>query len=197
LGRTASARADGGNRVLAGVVLLALACAAPVAISGVRSSEPAGDATAEPGEHEVAHVLDGDTIVLEDGRRVRLAQIDAPEVGENECFAQAARETLESILPQGTRISLRRDRKLDGTDRYGRLIRYVIAHRANVNVQLVRRGAASVWFVDGARGRRADALLRAARRARRARAGFWRTCPGTELDTSHGVETDATRTRRR
>jgi endonuclease YncB( thermonuclease family) len=60
-------------------------------------------------------------------------------------------------------------------------------------VDLVRRGAASVWFVDGKRGRHARRLLRAARRAKRSRFGLWRTCPGTALDPAHGVETDAAR----
>jgi endonuclease YncB( thermonuclease family) len=145
------------------------------------------------GEHTVAWVLDGDTIRLSDGRRVRLAQIDAPEISEGECFAQAARATLLSLVPVGSRISLRRDRALDDVDPYGRLIQYVVTEHANVNVDLVRRGAASVWFVEGKRGRRAGKLLRAARRARRSRSGLWRTCPGTELETWHGVETDGTR----
>ena len=190
----ALARGGGGaNRELWGVLLVALACAIVVGIGTTQSSGRDDDPSIEEGRHEVEHVLDGDTIVLTDGRRVRLAQIDTPELSPNECFAEAARDTLQSILPDGTRISLRRDPKLDGTDQYGRLIRYVIADRANVSVELVRRGAASVWFVDGKRGRHARELLRAAKHARRTGAGLWRTCPGTVFDTSRGVQTDAGR----
>lgn len=174
-----------------GVLLLASVLAVAVALGAKQSSGGSGDPPADVGDHTVASVADGDTIRLTDGRRVRLAQIDTPEISESECFAQAARSTLLSMLPVGSRVDLRRDPRLDNVDPYGRLIRYVVADHANVNLALVRRGAASVWFVNGDRGRHAGKLLRAARRARRSRFGLWRTCPGTDLDTSHGVQTDA------
>jgi endonuclease YncB( thermonuclease family) len=141
------------------------------------------------GDHTVANVIDGDTVRLTNGLRVRLAQIDAPEVSEGECYADDARETLASLLPVGSGVKLERDRRLDGVDRYGRLIRYVVGKRGIANLELVRRGAASVWFVDGDRGRYARQLLRGAREARHSHFGLWRRCPGTELDTSHGVQT--------
>jgi len=133
--------------------------------------------------------VDGDTIVLAGGRRVRLAQIDAPELTEGECYAIEAQQTLADLLPAGTEVRLRRDRQLDDVDRFGRLIRYVLTENGNLNLELVRRGAASVWFVEGERGRHARTLDRAVRRARRSFRGFWRACPGVSLDTSHGVQT--------
>lgn len=136
----------------------------------------------------VARVVDGDTIVLDDGRRARLVQIDAPEVG-SECYANAATQDLGKLLPAGARVELEADPKLDRTDRFGRLLRYVLRDDVNVNVELVRRGAASVWFYDGDRGRYADRLLEAARDARTRGAGLWRACPGTLLNPLHGVET--------
>jgi endonuclease YncB( thermonuclease family) len=183
---------DHGSLAQLGVLLFALVCAAVVAVSFGEGSRGQGDLVAEPGEYTVARVVDGDTIVLDDGRRVRLAQIDTPELNENECFAKAAQATLASMLPVGSRVSLRRDPALDDVDQYGRLIRYVIDGRINVNLALVRRGAASVWFVDGDRGRQAKQFLRAARHARRSSFGLWRTCPHTQLDTAHGVQTDRT-----
>lgn len=137
----------------------------------------------------VAEVIDGDTLALVDGRRVRLIQIDAPEVNGSECFAGEATETLESLLPRGSRIRLEADPRLDREDQYGRLLRYVFTRRTNVNVALVRRGAASVWFYEGDRGRYADILLAAARRARSERRGLWRACPGTRLDPYAAVDT--------
>ncbi len=95
------------------------------------------------------------------------------------------------MLPPGARISLEADPALDRVDRYGRLLRYVHRSGRNVNLELVRRGAASVWFFEGDRGRYADRLLAAARRAKAARRGLWGACPGTRLDPEAGVETSA------
>ena len=55
---------------------------------------------------------------------------------------------------------------------------------------LVRRGAASVWFVGRDRGRYADDLLDAARDARADARGLWAARPGTVLDPHRSVETD-------
>ncbi|MGH2995170.1 MAG: thermonuclease family protein, partial [Gaiellaceae bacterium] len=133
--------------------------------------------------------VDGDTIELAGGRRVRLLQIDTPELGEGECYSRKAALVLRSLLPQGTRVRLERDPSLDRVDRYGRLLRYVHSGRTNLNVALVERGAASVWFYDGERGRYAARLLAAARAAKAGRRGLWSACPATRLDPSGSVET--------
>jgi endonuclease YncB( thermonuclease family) len=54
---------------------------------------------------------------------------------------------------------------------------------------MVAKGAASVWFFDGRRGRYAGELLAAARRAKAARAGLWGACPGTRFDPETPVST--------
>jgi micrococcal nuclease len=142
----------------------------------------------------VARVIDGDTIELADGRRVRLVQIDAPEVGDGECFAGEATDTLAGLLPRGSRVRLEADARLDREDRYGRLLRYGFRQRTNVNLALVRRGAASVWFFQGDQGRYARSLLAAARSARSDRRGLWGACPGTRLDPYAAVETSRAQT---
>ena len=62
-----------------------------------------------------------------------------------------------------------------------------------MNVALVRRGAASVWFFQGDQGRYARRLLAAARSARSDRRGLWGACPGTRLDPYAAVETSRAR----
>jgi endonuclease YncB( thermonuclease family) len=138
---------------------------------------------------EVARVIDGDTLELTGGERVRLVQIDAPEVREEECYATEATAELTRLLPPGTDVRLEADPRLDDADRYGRLLRYVRRDEENVNLELVRRGAASVWFFDGDRGRYADELLAAAEAAERDGQGLWGACPAAELDPEHGVDT--------
>ena len=148
----------------------------------------ARDDDAETGAR-VARVVDGDTIVLVDGRRVRLVQIDAPEADERECYAGESAAALESLVPSGATVRLEADERLDHVDRFDRLLRYVHRGSVNVNLVLVERGAASVWFFGGARGRYAGALLAAARAARSERRGLWRACPAARLDPKRPVET--------
>ena len=139
-------------------------------------------------EASVQRVADGDSIVLQGGDRVRLLQIDAPELGEGECYGRDAFEELERMLQPGDVIILEADPRLDRVDRYRRLLRYVRVEDTNVNVELVRRGAATPYFRRGARGRHADALLEAVDEARDERRGVWGACrvswaPNRQIET--------------
>jgi endonuclease YncB( thermonuclease family) len=137
----------------------------------------------------VASVYDGDTLTLRDGRRVRLLQIDTPELGSGECYSRAARTALVALAPPGKRVVLEADPRLDRVDRYGRLLRYVKRNGVNVNVELARRGAAAPYFYRGDTGRYAGALMLAARGAKIAKRGLWKACPATVLDPFRAVET--------
>lgn len=150
--------------LLATVVLLAPAAAGA-------SSDDLSRSTAAT----VERIIDGDTLVVRGGARVRLIQIDAPESGE-ECYASASTRELARLALPGTRVALEVDPQLDRVDRYGRLLRYVHAGGRNVNVELVRRGAATPWFYDGDRGRYALRLLAATTTARAAQRGMWGAC---------------------
>jgi endonuclease YncB( thermonuclease family) len=164
---------DGLNRVVAtlaaGVVVLA-GC-------GGDADSPAASTDTQA---RVDFVGDGDTIQLVDGRRVRLVQIDAPEL-VGECYGQEARAALRRLVSDGARVRLVRDPALDDKDDHGRLLRYVEAGATDVNLELVRRGAAAPYFYRGDRGRRAAALERAAEDALRERRGLWRACPQARL----------------
>lgn len=124
----------------------------------------------------VQRVADGDSIVLEGGARVRLLQIDAPELGEGECYGKDALEELERMLQPKGAIVLESDPRLDRVDRFQRLLRYVRVDDTNLNVELVRRGAATPYFRRDVRGRHADALLDAVDEARDERRGMWSAC---------------------
>ena len=136
----------------------------------------------------VDRVNDGDTLTLRDGTKIRLLQIDAPEL-VTECYGRDATRALAALAPEGTRVTLSGDRGLDDRDQHGRLLRYVVVGETNVNVELVRRGAASPYFFRNDRGRHADELLDAVDEARRARRGYWGTCPGAELNPGLGAIT--------
>ena len=113
---------------------------------------PTTDGRASGESAIVAVVNDGDTLRTTSGKKVRLLQIDAPEL-HGDCFGKAALSALRQLTPKGTPVTLVRDPALDQTDRYGRLLRYVIVHGTNVNVALVRGGAASPYFFRNERGR--------------------------------------------
>jgi micrococcal nuclease len=139
----------------------------------------------------VSEVVDGDTIRLANGERVRLVQIDSPELTQRECYAAEAKAELERLLPRGgMRVRLELDPNLDRVDRHGRQLAYVFVGRTNVNVALVRRGAASVWFHNGARGRNADSLLFAVGQAQAAGLGLWSACASTRFDPQQPVATE-------
>jgi len=161
------------------VLLFAIALAAATAVSGSAAVSPA----------VVASVTDGDTVRLADGRRVRLVQIDTPEINTGECYSRASRKALVRLVPEGSSVGLEADPGLDQVDRYGRLLRYLRRGGANVNLELVRQGAAAPYFYGGDLGRYADRLLSVAKAAKAARRGFWGACPGTILDPSKQVET--------
>jgi endonuclease YncB( thermonuclease family) len=140
----------------------------------------------------IARVVDGDTVTLTSGARIRLVQIDTPEVYYSpECYGEQASAVTKRLLSPGTIVRLYREPKTDAVDQYGRLLRYVfrVSDGLNVNVQLVRVGAAAPYFYDYRRGRFARLLVRLALRARAGHIGLWGDCPGTPYDPNHGVST--------
>jgi len=153
----------------------------------------AGASFAEVGHsvYRIDHVTDGDTVVLRNGQRVRLVQIDTPEVFFGvKCYGPQASATAKRLLPAGARVRLAADPATDRVDDFGRLLRYVIrADGMNVNLRLVALGAAAPYFYEGQRGRYAARLEALALSARRQKSGLWGACPRTVYDPYHGIET--------
>ena len=167
----------------AGLVLLALV--------GARVATPSSSTT-----FRIDHVADGDTVDLTNGAKIRLVQIDTPEVYFSpECYGKQASAITKRLLPAGTPVRLTVEPATDRIDEYGRLLRYVVRARdgLNVNVYLVRVGAAAPYFYDGRRGRYAALLDRLARQARARHLGLWGACPRTPYDPDRGVATGPVR----
>ncbi len=152
---------------------------------------PVASSTPTP-VYRIDHVVDGDTVDLSNGARIRLVQIDTPEVYfGTECYGLQASAITKRLLPPGTTVRLAAEPATDRVDTYGRLLRYVIRARdgVNINVYLVRIGAAAPYFYDHRRGRYAALLDRLARRARTRHLGLWGACPHTPYDPYRGVAT--------
>jgi endonuclease YncB( thermonuclease family) len=149
-------------------------------------------ASSAPPVYLVDRVVDGDTIALRNGQRVRLVQIDTPEVYfGTECYGRRASQTTRRLLPPGSRVRLFAEPATDRVDQYGRLLRYVVRVNSalNVNIRLVAVGAAAPYFYKGRRGRYATRLEFLAKRARATKLGLWKACPHTIYDPYHGVQT--------
>jgi endonuclease YncB( thermonuclease family) len=129
---------------------------------------PADPTRTGPGETaSVASVVDGDTVELADGHRVRYIGIDTPE--RDRPYAADA-TALNRSLVEGQDVWLETDAQ--PTDQYGRLLAYVWAGDTFVNLELVRQGYATAFTVPP-NVRHADAFVQAEREAREAGRGLW------------------------
>ena len=163
-----------------------------VLVLALATSAAASSTTATT--YRVDHVSDGDTIVLRNGQKVRLVQIDTPEVQVyfgTECYGQQAWATTKRLVPVGTHVRLVVEPATDRVDDDGRLLRYVVraSDSVNVNVRLVAVGAAAPYFYEGRRGRYANHLEALAKRAKARSLGLWGACPRTVYDPYRGIET--------
>lgn len=89
----------------------------------------------------VTSVIDGDTVYIDTGEKVRLICIDTPE--KNEEGYVEAREYLEDLI-LGKKVELVKD--VSEVDRYNRLLRYIyLENGAFVNELIVREGLGEAY----------------------------------------------------
>jgi len=118
---------------------------APVVSDTQKSPDDQGAETqkAEGEIHTVSHVVDGDTIKLENGKVVRYIGIDTPETVDPrkpvQCFGAEASAKNKQLI-EGKEVRLVKD--VSETDKYGRILRYVYIGDTFVNDYLVRNGYA-------------------------------------------------------
>ncbi len=122
----------------------------------------------------VDYVIDGDTVILKDGRHVRYIGINCPEVAHGdrpgEPFGRAA-ERFNRQLVDGKTVRLEYDQ--DKTDRYGRTLAYLFVDRTLfVNRRMVEAGMAFCVY-DPLTAKYAEVLLSAQRKAMSAGKGVW------------------------
>ncbi len=116
----------------------------------------------DAGTATVGGVRDGRTLLLADGRELRLAAIEV---------TASSRDTLQHLAAGR---SVRLEHPGAATDRYGRLVAFVYAENSEQSLQqtMVAQGQARV---SGRIGNKAcaDVLLSAEKAARKARRGLW------------------------
>ncbi len=129
-------------------------------------------------QQAVAKVVDGDTLHLRDGSRVRLIGINAPERARDgrpsELFAEAAAQHLQALVAaNGGRVGLRLGER--ARDHYGRTLAHAYDHSGrNLEAQLLAQGLGYRVAFEPASG--LEGCHQAAEQAaRRQRAGLWQT----------------------
>ena len=115
----------------------------------------------------VVSVIDGDTIELEDGSRVRYLGIDTPETGEP-YYSEATARNKE--LVEGKVVYLQKGKR--DRDEYDRLLRYVYVDGVFVNAELVAQGLATSYIFDP-NDRYSQVLVQLEQYAKMKKRGLW------------------------
>ena len=140
------------NRFSGPLWVTAIACLVPITAPAFAQADPEAAQFARcSGPARVTCVVDGDTIWYR-GTKIRVADINAPEVSQPACAQEAAlgaRATrrLTELLNAGP-FSLQREGR--DIDRYGRMLRVITRRGASLGSTLENEGLAEHW--QGRRG---------------------------------------------
>ncbi len=146
----------------------------------VRTDTPGGRSTratrleARSTQGRVSRVVDGDTVRLSDGVKVRFLGVDTPETKHprkpRQWYGKEASRFTKELLT-GRKIILETEGKRI-KDRYGRMLAYIkLPDGTDVTAELVRQGYAQVYRKK--RCGRQDELLALEEEARKAKRGMW------------------------
>jgi micrococcal nuclease len=127
----------------------------------------------------VKRVVDGDTLVISNGDRIRLIGIDSPESVQQdapvECFGPQSSARLKLLLPEGADIRLEYD--ADRSDRFGRTLAYVFRRSDGlfVNASQLDGGYATTLSI-APNTRYADRFSELQEQAKSKNRGLWGAC---------------------
>lgn len=130
--------------------------------------------SAEAQAERVRHVVDGDTLILEDNQRLRLIGVDTPEVDHprynrvGEPFGEEAKQFLKSKI-EGKEVRL--ESGAEAYDKYGRRLAFVYVDGECLNETLLREGYAEA--IRYLRYEQKEQYLALEEDARRAGKGMW------------------------
>lgn len=125
--------------------------------------------------HRVKRVVDGDTLLMEDGERIRLLGVDTPEtVAEGrpveEWGPEASAFTKDAVEGQLVRLAYDKERR----DQYHRVLAYVYKEDGwFLNEELIRAGLSKAQLQFPYSTQMKNRFKAAEEEARRAEAGLW------------------------
>jgi micrococcal nuclease len=135
----------------------------------------------------VERVVDGDTLKLSDGRKVRLIGVDTPELHYSDKLLRDSRRThkdIKEIQAMGRRAAAFIKQLCEGqsvkiefdvrrSDKYGRILAYIyLKDGAFVNAEILKEGYAQVMTIPP-NVKHSDYFLKLERSAREERKGLW------------------------
>ncbi|TVQ93148.1 MAG: hypothetical protein EA397_05075 [Deltaproteobacteria bacterium] len=125
-----------------------------------------------PTTAQVVHVYDGDTVTLDNGDKVRVKWVNAPEKRPPEPFAAEATRLAEKLV-LGRKVTLVVDPD-NPRDGYGRLIAGVRVGKNDLSLRLIEEGFGHVFLIPP-EPEDPTPLLKAQEKARKAKKGIWST----------------------
>ncbi|MCO4763233.1 MAG: thermonuclease family protein [Myxococcales bacterium] len=151
-----------------GLLVLLTAC-------GSDEPAPCDNSHCGPCEAKVKRAVDGDTIELEDGTKVRYLLVDTPEStgGKKDCYGTEAK-AFNADLVVGKTVQLNYD--VQCRDMFGRLLAYVSVGGREVNSLLIERGYACVLHIPPNGTSRVDGYEQLKFAAKAAKKGLWGAC---------------------
>jgi micrococcal nuclease len=164
------------RRAPAWLVLLALLALLLARFFG--QGEPPPVAPVDPSEAEqqyvIERVVDGDTLVLVGGERVRLIGVDTPETVHprrpvEPLGPEASQFTKQMVEGKAVRLEFDKERR----DRYGRLLAYVYVDGVMLNEELIRAGFSAAQLQYPYSNAMKRLFQNAEAEAREARRGLW------------------------
>lgn len=133
---------------------------------------------------KVTRVVDGDTIEIEGGEKVRYIGIDTPETMDPrkpvQCFGVESSKKNKELV-EGKTVRLEKD--ITDRDKYNRLLRYVWLDNTLINLALVEGGFAySYSYPPDIKYQ--DKFVTAQKEAREAKVGLWSACGSESSETA-------------
>jgi micrococcal nuclease len=144
-------------------------------------------------DYYASRVIDGDTIELSHGEKVRYIGIDTPEIRERQGskwlyrpmpYAEEAKD-FNRRLVEGKPVRLEFD--VQKRDRYNRLLAYVYAGDKMVNLEMVKEGYAMIYTYPP-NVKYVDEFLEAQREARENKRGLWSDLKASIISSSEAKE---------
>lgn len=122
----------------------------------------------------VKSVFDGDTVLLENGQKIRLLGINTPEIAHQNNPADAGGNEAKAWLTNKLKNSkVRLEIDAEKTDHYGRTLAHLFTEeKEHINLLLVKEGLAAV-SVFPPNLRYTEELLKAQQQAEQAKLGIW------------------------
>ena len=127
-----------------------------------------------PSTATVTRVVDGDTIEIDTGERVRYLLVDTPETFDGpECYGPEA-TLANKALVAGRQVNLKYD--VECTDTYDRLLAFVEVDGVDVSASLIENGFGCVLHIPPNGESRIEAYLSLEDDAQAKGAGLWGSC---------------------